>query len=172
LLATLGVVVGLALALVVWRAAGDEDTTGTAADGGQPTSSQEARQEPSQQATPTTPSASEPATVQVNPSAYLGRDHKDVTKELEQLGLSVTEQEVANPGDVGEGLVIDLQPTGAVPLDQTVTVSYTGKQPEGGGEKGGGNGEEGGGNGEEGGGNGNEGGGNGGEGNGTQGRDG
>ncbi|CAA9404172.1 serine/threonine-protein kinase [uncultured Nocardioides sp.] len=187
------VAAAVAMVLIVWLATRGENP----ADPADPVEPQDA---PSQNATQTptqTPtqesSPPEPATAQVDPDAYLGRDHKDVTKELQALGLTVTEEEVANPGDVGEGLVTALQPTGAVPLEEPVVVSYAGKQPEGEGDgnegggnegegngnegrgngnEGGGNGNEGGGNGNEGGGNGNEGGGNGGEGNGTQGRDG
>ena len=145
-----------AVLLAIWFSTRDAEPTGSATDDpgttqsqpppeSQPQSPSETVEEPTETPTETEP---EVATVEVDPAAYVGRDHKDVTKELEELGLSVSEVEVDNPGDVGEGLVTSVDPNGTVPVDEPVVVTYVGKQPGGegtngnGGDNGGGNGNE------------------------------
>ena len=145
-----------AVLLAIWFSTRDAEPTGSATDDpgttqsqpppeSQPQSPSETVEEPTETPTETEP---EVAMVEVDPAAYVGRDHKDVTKELEELGLSVSEVEVDNPGDVGEGLVTSVDPNGSVPVDEPVVVTYVGKQPGGegtngnGGDNGGGNGNE------------------------------
>jgi serine/threonine-protein kinase len=106
----------------------------------------------------TTAAVQTPATVQLDPAAYLGRPVAEVQAELAALGLAVTLQPVQT-ADVADGLVTALGPTGGLVAGSTVTVSHAVAPPaapvdedEDDGD-GNGNGDEG--NGDEGNGNGN-----------------
>ena len=82
--------------------------------------------------TPTnTPTETEPATVEVDPAAYVGRDHKDVEKELKKLKLVPAPVELENPGDQPDGVVESVEPSGTLQEGDTVTVSYWAKVPPG-----------------------------------------
>jgi serine/threonine protein kinase len=82
--------------------------------------------------TPTeSPTEPEAATVEVDPAAYVGRDRKDVEKELRDLGLEPTSVELENPGDQPEGIVESVEPSGTLQEGDTVTVSYWAKVPPG-----------------------------------------
>jgi serine/threonine-protein kinase len=74
----------------------------------------------------------------VDPAAYIGRDAKDVEKELRDLGLEPQRSELENPGDQEEGVVVDVSPSGTLEEGDTVTISYYGKppKPQGKGNKG------------------------------------
>jgi serine/threonine protein kinase len=78
-----------------------------------------------------TPTEPEAATVEVDPAAYVGRDRKDVEKELRELGLEPTPVELENPGDQPEGIVESVEPSGTLQEGDTVTVSYWAKVPPG-----------------------------------------
>jgi serine/threonine protein kinase len=78
-----------------------------------------------------TPTEPEAATVEVDPAAYVGRDRKDVEKELRDLGLEPTPVELENPGDQPEGIVESVEPSGTLQEGDTVTVSYWAKVPPG-----------------------------------------
>jgi eukaryotic-like serine/threonine-protein kinase len=92
--------------------------------------------------TETTPTETTPTeTVEVDAASLVGRDVKDVEKELEDLGLEVATEEIANPGDQGEGIVASVEPSGSVEVGETVVVTYYGKAPDEGSE-GQGNGSE------------------------------
>ncbi|HEV2796377.1 MAG TPA: serine/threonine protein kinase [Nocardioides sp.] len=82
--------------------------------------------------TPTeTPTETEPATVEVDPASYVGRDRKDVEKDLRELGLEPTPVELENPGDQPEGIVATVEPSGTLQEGDTVTYSYWAKVPPG-----------------------------------------
>ena len=84
--------------------------------------------------TPTeTPTETEPeaATVEVDPAAYVGRDRKDVEKELRDLGLEPVGVELENPGDQPDEAVESVEPSGTLQEGDQVTVSYWGKVPPG-----------------------------------------
>ena len=82
--------------------------------------------------TPTeTPTETEPATVEVDPAAYVGRDRKDVEKELRDLGLEPVAVELENPGDQPDGVVDSVEPSGTLQEGDQVTVSFWGKTPPG-----------------------------------------
>ena len=82
--------------------------------------------------TPTeTPTETEPATVEVDPAAYVGRDRKDVEKELRDLGLEPVAVELDNPGDQPDGIVDSVEPSGTLQEGDQVTVSFWGKTPPG-----------------------------------------
>ena len=76
----------------------------------------------------------------LDPAAFVGRDHKDVEKELRELGLEPVKVELENPGDQGEGIVAEVSPTGTVEAGGTVEVRFWGKAPK---EPGNGEGDEG-----------------------------
>jgi serine/threonine-protein kinase len=78
-----------------------------------------------------TPTQTEPATVEVDPAAYIGRDRKDVEKELSALGLVPTLVEVDNPGDAEKDTVVDVAPSGTLEEGDPVTISFYGKPPKG-----------------------------------------
>ncbi|WP_206051901.1 serine/threonine-protein kinase [Nocardioides ferulae] len=69
-------------------------------------------------------------TVRVDASAYEGRPLDEVVEELKDLGLKVSTDEVANPGDEIPGLVSAVNPTGRLQEGDQVTVSYWGEVPE------------------------------------------
>jgi len=144
-----------AVLLAVWLGTRDDEPTGSTGDNtpseGQSQSSSEApSQTPSQtpsdtptetptespsetpSETPTeTPTETEPATVEVDPAAYVGRDRKDVEKELRDLGLEPVAVELENPGDQPDGVVDSVEPSGTLQEGDQVTVSFWGKAPPG-----------------------------------------
>ena len=126
----LAIPVLLLLGIVIWAIpAGNGDDEPTATD--QPTT---AEGTPQQQSTPPseTPSqSSEPApqTVTVNPDDYIGRNKKDVERELRDLGLVVTTQEVENTEGGEKDTVTSVDPNGELQEGDSVTVSYLGKPP-------------------------------------------
>jgi serine/threonine-protein kinase len=79
-------------------------------------------------ANPTT-SATPDTTVTIDEDDYLGRDLKDVEKELEKLGLRVDTNELENPGTETENAVDSVDPDGELQEGDTVTVSYFGPAP-------------------------------------------
>ena len=85
-------------------------------------SQQQPTQEPEQ---PTTEAA--PDTVEVNADDYVGRQAKDVEKDLEALGLKTSTQTVDNPGDQEAGVVSALSPTGTVEEGRTITLQAYGE---------------------------------------------
>ncbi|QIK74899.1 serine/threonine protein kinase [Nocardioides piscis] len=140
-------------ALIIWQLTADDDEPTDAGSPAPTTRTQtesptKTTQTPSETAsepstTPTTTSEPPEETVTVEPGAYVGRDHKDVSKELEDLGLEVSEEELENPGDQPEGAVASVEPSGKVPVGETVVVTYYGKVPGGQGNGNEGNGNEG-----------------------------
>jgi serine/threonine-protein kinase len=90
---------------------------------------------PSSTATSAPPSSSAPttsappATVTIDENDYLGRDVKDVEKELKDLKLKVDTVEIDNPGTETEGAVAGVDPDGELQEGDPVTVSYYGKSP-------------------------------------------
>ncbi|QBX55313.1 serine/threonine protein kinase [Nocardioides seonyuensis] len=142
-----------ALVLALWLAsrAGDEPEqeqeqrptptetqTGSPTDTPTETPTEPPTEEPEPSETPTETEAAE--TVEVDPAAYVGRDHKDVEKELRELGLEPVKVELENAGDQGEGIVAEVSPTGTVGVGDTVEVRFWGKAPK---EPGNGEGNEG-----------------------------
>ncbi len=78
---------------------------------------------PSETTTPTTPTTptttTTPAGVFVDPEAYIGQKAPDAKRALEELGLTVVEEEVEG----GEKhIVADVSPSGDVPAESTVTL--------------------------------------------------
>ena len=61
---------------------------------------------------------------------YIGLSVDDATDRLEDLGLEVTEQEVANDGSLEEGVVTGAEPTGTLQEGDTVTLLVAGPPPE------------------------------------------
>ena len=85
----------------------------------------------SESSKPTSPSASQTTDdrVTVDPAAYVGRPKKEVTKELQALGLKVEETKVDNPGDQEKDTVADVTPSGEVEPGSTVTMAVYGDPP-------------------------------------------
>jgi serine/threonine-protein kinase len=128
----LAIPVLLLLGIVIWAiAAGNGDDEPTATD--QPTTAESTPQQQSTQPSETpseTPSqSSEPApqTVTVNPDDYVGRKKKDVERELRDLGLVVTTQEVENTEGGEKDTVTSVDPNGELQEGDSVTVSFLGK---------------------------------------------
>ena len=133
----------IAVLLAVWLGSRGDDTPSDAASQAPsktpsrtpsqtPTPTETPSKTPSQ--TPTeTPSETtpEPATVEVDPAAYVGRTVKDVEKELAGLGLVPTTAEVDNPGDAEKDTVVDVSPSGTLVEGDPVTISFYGKPPKG-----------------------------------------
>ena len=69
--------------------------------------------------------------MEVDPAAYVGRDRKDVEKELRDLGLEPVAVELENPGDQPDGVVDSVEPSGTLQEGDQVTVSFWGKAPPG-----------------------------------------
>ncbi len=86
---------------------------------------------PSETPTETPSETPEPATVEVDPAAYIGRDSKDVEKELRDLGLQPVAVEVENPGDQPDGIVTSVEPNGTLREGDEVSVSSWAKIPPG-----------------------------------------
>ena len=92
------------------------------------TPSETPTEEPSE--TPTEEPEPEPATVEVDPAAFIGDQVGDVERELAGLGLVPELVEVDNPGDAEEGIVVDVAPGGTLAEGDTVTISYYGPVPD------------------------------------------
>ena len=145
----------VAVLLAVWLGSRDDEPTGSTGDntpsqGQSPSPDRSPSQSPSQTPTDTptetptespsetpsetpteTPTETEPATVEVDPAAYVGRDRKDVEKELRDLGLEPVAVELDNPGDQPDGIVDSVEPSGTLQEGDQVTVSFWGKIPPG-----------------------------------------
>ena len=78
----------------------------------------------------TLPTETEPTTVEGDPAAYVGRDHKEVEKELRDLGLKPSRVELENAGDQEEGIVVSVEPSGTLQEGDAVAVSFYGKPPK------------------------------------------
>jgi serine/threonine-protein kinase len=141
----LGIVaVALAVVLAVWLGSrGDEpaeDTPRTPSPTQSPQSPRDTSTEtpsptptetPSETTqTPTETPTETAATVEVDPASYVGRDRKDVEKELRDLGLRPEGSELENPGDQPPDVVVDVTPSGTLEEGDTVTISYYGKPPK------------------------------------------
>lgn len=105
----------LVLALVAFLAFGD--------DGGS-TPSEEPTRSPSKSASK---SPTQDTGIQIDADDYIGRNVDAVTAELEDLGLTVRTDELANPGNQGENLVEGVNPSGSLSKGDAVTVSYWGQ---------------------------------------------
>ena len=132
----------LVAVLVVAQLAGNgADPAAPATSGDSPSAakssaapSRSASPEPSPSRTPSasdtpseSPSESPSAeTVTVDPAAYVGRPKADARKDLEDLGLTVSETTVDNPGDQEKDVVADVSPAGEVEPGSTVTLSVYG----------------------------------------------
>jgi serine/threonine-protein kinase len=122
-------------AVVLVQALGDEETPPPAgpSETTEPTTDAPTTTEPTSDPTttsPTTEPTEEPSTVEIDEGAYLGRDHKDVEKELRDLGVEPRSEQVDNDGSHEEGTVASVQPSGTVEEGSTVTVTYYGPPPE------------------------------------------
>ncbi|MGY1795741.1 serine/threonine protein kinase [Geodermatophilus sp. SYSU D00525] len=141
-----------ALVLLVLALAGVAVVLGTRGDPA-PAAAPSSTPPPSSSAAPSSsaPATTEPApppTVDVVAAALVGRPFPDVQAELTALGLQVQPSTVAT-GDVPEGRVVAVDPTGPVVVGQAVTVTYATPLPvqdagdredEGGDDEGNGNG--------------------------------
>jgi serine/threonine-protein kinase len=78
---------------------------------------------PTATATSATPTQTAPQTVNLIPAAYEGRQYDDVRNELIGLNLGVKGNEIFN--DAPPGTVTDIDPSGPVPVGQTITVTYS-----------------------------------------------
>ena len=85
----------------------------------------------SESSKPASPTASQTTDdrVSVDPAAYVGRPKKEVTKDLQALGLKVEETQVDNPGDQEKDTVADVTPSGEVEPGSTVTMAVYGDPP-------------------------------------------
>ena len=132
LLGVLALVLAIGLAFAL---AGDDEPEPRGTDTPTQTATPTDTPTPTSTPTPTGPESSPTPsreTVEVDPAAYVGRDHKDVEKDLRDLGLKPEKNEIENPGDQPEGVVTEVSPTGTVELGETVEVSFWGKAPKGG----------------------------------------
>jgi serine/threonine-protein kinase len=129
----LAIPLALLAGVVVWAlVAGNGDDPGPTTD--EPTSSQGS---PEQDGTtpsaspeePTTAPTTEPTvqTVTVDPADYVGRPVADVERELGDLGLVVTTQEVENTDGGETDTVTAVEPSGELQEGDAVTVSYLGE---------------------------------------------
>jgi serine/threonine-protein kinase len=84
---------------------------------------------PASTSTAPTASATTPATVRVDPAAYVGKPVADVRAALAALGLQSRLNTVANSGGHAKGTVAALRPTGAVRVGATVTLDVWGAAP-------------------------------------------
>lgn len=107
---------------------------GAAAFAGDGPSRQAAASEPAAtSSTPPTPTPSEPADdrIRVREGDYLGREFKEVEKELKELGLEVEREKVqATSPDQAEDTVGGLRPVGLVDPGSTITVEVWEKYVE------------------------------------------
>ena len=137
----------LLLGIIVWAGVARTGAAAPRADSTHgPTTAQSTPQGDTQQPSEPPSSSAAPETVTVNPDDYIGRPVKDVEKELKDLGLVVTTQEVENTEDEEPDTVTAVDPSGELEKGDAVTVSYWGKSdsgpPNGNNGKGKGNGNE------------------------------
>ena len=78
---------------------------------------------PTATATSAAPTQTAPQTVNLIPAAYEGRQYDDVRNELIGLNLGVKGNEIFN--DAPPGTVTDIDPSGPVPVGETITVTYS-----------------------------------------------
>ncbi len=127
----LGLLLVLLIFVVVFVVRGQDSGT---TEPGTDSPSESAPASPSARATEQSPSEQEsspaPESVTVNEGDYLGRQVDDAAGALEDLGLGVARNEVANDGSVEEGEVVAVNPTGEVPEGSTVTLGFAGEAPE------------------------------------------
>jgi eukaryotic-like serine/threonine-protein kinase len=92
--------------------------------GSGPTAPAAAEASPAAEATPAEKRSAQAAEkVRLRPGDYLGRDHKEVRKELESLGLEVHEEKVAaDSPEQRKGTVASVTPHGKVPAAGRVTL--------------------------------------------------
>ena len=117
------------VAWALWAGLDDEDPASTSDEPttSAPTSEAPTSEPPTTQA-PTTQAPDN--SVEVDPADYVGRFVDDVVQDLEDLGLRVSRNEVANPGDETEGEVFEVNPSGTLEEGDRVTVSFWGPPPE------------------------------------------
>ncbi|GAB3268408.1 hypothetical protein GCM10027449_01710 [Sinomonas notoginsengisoli] len=87
--------------------------------------SRSAAQSPS--SPPAVPPVQEPATVNIIPSAYLGKPYTQVKAQLEALGMIVALNPVQS--QTGTGQVTDVSPSGAIVVGSTLYVTYQAAMP-------------------------------------------
>jgi serine/threonine-protein kinase len=123
-------VIGLvaAIVLILWLvlrdSGGDDEPDATDTSSSAPTSSA-----PTTEDTPSEPSSSAPAPVEIDESDYVGRNVDEVVADLRDLGLRVDTQPVDNPGDEEADTVSSVSPTSGLVEGDTVTVEYF-REPE------------------------------------------
>ena len=122
----IGLLVVAAIVIVYLLTSGDDDP-GTVDDGLPPSTSSSAPTTPSESPSPSESETPEP--IELNPDDYVGRDVDEVIDDLQQLGLKVDAQPVANPGDKEPDTVESVRPTTGLVEGDTVTVAYY-AQPE------------------------------------------
>lgn len=71
-----------------------------------------------------TPTSEEPETITLDPGDYLGRDVKDVERELENLGLEPSSISVPNDGSATEDTVASIEPTEGLVEGDSVALTY------------------------------------------------
>ncbi|QBR92865.1 serine/threonine protein kinase [Nocardioides euryhalodurans] len=133
----------LAAIVVLWLVAdGDEEPTSQPQDRSprsaattqdsptqeSPTQSPETQETtPTEEPSETATESAQPETFDIDESAYVGRDVKDVEKELRDLGLRPVREELENDGTQTENAVDSVDPTTDLQEGDEVTVSYWGK---------------------------------------------
>ena len=134
----LGIGAVLLAVLVAWWLGSRADEPATDNPGDTPSQTPDRTPSASPTETPTetptqtpTETPTEPATVEVDPAAYIGLRAKDVERELADLGLVPELVELENPGDQERDVVADVSPSGTLEEGDTVTISYYGKPATG-----------------------------------------
>ena len=134
----LGIGAVLLAVLVAWWLGSRADEPATENPGDTPSQTPDRTPSASPTETPTetptqtpTETPTEPATVEVDPAAYIGLRAKDVERELADLGLVPELVELENPGDQERDVVADVSPSGTLKEGDTVTISYYGKPATG-----------------------------------------
>jgi tRNA A-37 threonylcarbamoyl transferase component Bud32 len=104
----------LVVLLVSWLAGADERPAAAGA---------------SDSSSPATSADAEPETFRLDQADYLGMPEDAAKAELEELGLSVKDEQVDNPGDRQEGTVAGLAPTRGLTDGDQVTLRVWGPAP-------------------------------------------
>ncbi|MBF4163965.1 serine/threonine protein kinase [Nocardioides acrostichi] len=123
-LLVVALIAAIILVIVLVLTSGDDDASPRDTASSPPTSQSS---QPTQSSS--APESSAPATLQVDPDDYVGRDYRDVQAELGDRGLNVKLDELDNDGSHDENIVEKLNPTGTLTEGDTVTVSYWGPAP-------------------------------------------